>query len=59
MKFKEWLQLQEVGTGTNAIALFASPMGGGFISRRVAPKLLVADSDEEKEKKSKKKIDPA
>ena len=26
MKFKEWLKLQEVGTGTNAIATFARPI---------------------------------
>lgn len=26
MNFKEWLKLQEVGTGTNAIAVFARPI---------------------------------
>lgn len=54
LSFKEWLQLQEVGTGTNAIAIFARPMGGGFITRK-APTLLVADSDEDDEKPRKKK----
>lgn len=33
MKFREWLQLQEVGTGTNAIAGFARPIGIGMIRR--------------------------
>lgn len=28
MQFKEWLKLQEVGTGTNAIAVFAQPVMG-------------------------------
>lgn len=28
MNFKKWLNLQEVGTGTNAIAVFARPIGG-------------------------------
>lgn len=54
LSFKEWLQLQEVGTGTNSIAIFASPLGGGFISRK-APTLLVADSDEDEKPKKKKK----
>lgn len=26
MNFKEWLKLQEVGTGTNAIAMFKRPV---------------------------------
>jgi len=51
-KFKEWLQLQEIGTGSNAIAVFARPIMGGPVTRS-APKLLVADSDEDKKKKDK------
>ena len=35
MNFKEWLQLQEVGTGTNAIAGFTRMLGdGGDLIRR-------------------------
>ena len=26
MKFKEWLELQEVGTGSNAVAVFSRPI---------------------------------
>lgn len=33
MKFREWLKLQEVGTGTNAIAVFARPVIGGPVTR--------------------------
>jgi hypothetical protein len=50
LSFKEWLQLQEVGTGTNAVAAFARPIMGGPVTRS-APKLLVADSDEDKKRK--------
>lgn len=54
LSFKEWFQLQEVGTGTNAIAVFARPMMGGCISRS-APNLLVADSDKDEKPKKKRK----
>lgn len=59
MGFKEWLKLQEVGTGTNAIAVF---------SRQIMPMVtriwptwgepLISDDhdkDDEKPKKKKKK----
>jgi hypothetical protein len=29
MKFKEWLHLQEIGTGTNAVANFSRIIGTG------------------------------
>jgi hypothetical protein len=50
--FKKWFQLQEVGTATNAIALFASPVGG-YITRS-APKLLAIDPENYTSKKRKK-----
>lgn len=28
MQFKEWLKLQEIGLGTNAIAIFSRPVTG-------------------------------
>lgn len=36
MSFKEWLKLLEVGTGTNAIAVFARPTIG--LVKREFPK---------------------
>lgn len=48
-KFKEWLQLQEIGTGSNAIAVFARPVGG--LITRSFPNLLVADSGKKKKRK--------
>lgn len=49
LSFKEWLQLQEVGTGTSAVAVFARPIMGTVT--RSAPKLLVADDKPQKKKK--------
>lgn len=34
LSFKEWLKLQEVGTGTNAIAMFKRPVFGEPIRRQ-------------------------
>ncbi len=34
MKFKEWLKLLETGTGTNAVAVFARPIGIGTVTRQ-------------------------
>lgn len=34
MNFKEWLKLQEVGTGTNAVAMFKRPVFGEPIRRQ-------------------------
>lgn len=35
LSFKEWLKLQEVGTGTNSIAMFKRPVFGEPIRRQV------------------------
>jgi hypothetical protein len=52
MKFKEWLDLQEVGTSTGDVAAFKLPIGG--MITRISPTLLTVD-DLEKQKKKKKK----
>lgn len=51
MSFKEWLQLQEVGTGTNAIATFARPVGIGMVKRTPIPSVGNDADDEDKKKK--------
>lgn len=48
MKFKEWLNLQEVGTSTGDVAAFKLPMGG--MVTRTWPTLLTVD-DLERDKK--------
>jgi hypothetical protein len=52
--FKEWLKLQEVGTGTNAVAVFARPIGGGDLVRRTPLDMF---GDEKKKKKKKHPLD--
>jgi len=57
MKFKEWLKLQEIGTGTNMIAVFSRPV---MTSRRHPADYnlgLTADIEAEDEKPKKKKKD--
>lgn len=44
MKFKDWLKLQEVGTGTNSIAAFARPLEIAKMKRKEIP-LLGYDKD--------------
>lgn len=57
MKFREWLQLQEVGTGTNAIAVFSRP-AIGMVQREPIDMIGVdKDKDEKKKKKHKKHDD--
>lgn len=46
--FKKWLKINEEGTGTNSIAVFARPIGIGMIRRK--PIEMIAF-----EKKKKKK----
>ena len=50
MKFKNWLQLQEVGTGTNAVAVFSRPMMG-MVQRE--PIDMIGFHHEEKKKRKK------
>ncbi len=52
MNFKEWLQLQEVGTGTGDIAGFSQRWGPG--GDNVVRRKWVND-DEDEHKKHKKK----
>jgi hypothetical protein len=51
MKFKQWLNLQEVGTSTGDVASFKLPMGG--MVTRTCPTLITVD-DLEKQKKKRK-----
>lgn len=51
MKFKKWLQLQEVGTGSNAVAVFSRP-AIGLVQREPVEPIIFGDED--KKKKNKK-----
>lgn len=55
MKFREWLKLQEVGTGTNAVAVFSRPVGIGMVQRDPIDMIGFRDEDEHPHKKKKKK----
>ena len=49
MQFKEWLKLQEVGTSTNAIAVFSRPIfGGGEMIRRTPIPMFGKESKKKK-----------
>ncbi len=52
MQFKEWLKLQEVGTGTNAVAVFSRPMMG-VVTRGDYDDLWLGGRPEKKRKKKK------
>jgi hypothetical protein len=56
MKFREWLQLQEVGTGTNAVAVFSRP-AIGMVQREPVDMIGFRDEDKKKHKKHKKHDD--
>lgn len=60
MSFKEWLQLQEVGTSTGDVAVFSRPVGIGMVKRTPIPSIGNDDKDDDdddddKKKKKKKK----
>lgn len=55
MQFKEWLKLQEVGTGTNAVAVFSRPVGIGMVQREPVDMIGFRDEDHHKKKKKKHK----
>lgn len=50
MDFKEWLKLQEAGTSTSSVAIFAQPVIG--MSRRKYPE-EICKSEEKPDKKKK------
>ena len=56
MKFREWLQLQEVGTGTNAVVVFSRP-AIGMVQREPVDMIGFRDEDKKKHKKHKKHDD--
>jgi len=53
MNFKKWLKLDEVGTGTSAVAVFARPVGG--IHTRTWPPFVGEEPPKKKKKKKKRK----
>lgn len=55
MEFKEWLKLQEVGTGTNAVAVFSRPIGIGMVKREPVDMIGFRPEDEKERKKKQKK----
>ena len=54
MKFKDWLKLDEVGTGTNAVAVFSRPVGIGMVQREPVDMIGFRDEDHKKKHKHKK-----
>ena len=54
MKFREWLKLDEVGTGTNAVAVFSRPIGVSMVQREPVDRIGFRDEDKKKHKKHKK-----
>lgn len=54
MEFRVWLQLQEVGTGTNAVAVFSRPTIG-MVQREPVDMIGFRDEDHNKKKKKYKK----
>lgn len=58
MNFKKWY-LNEVGTGTNMVAVFARPIFGSNLVKRTWPPMFGKDKDgeedDEDENKKKKK----
>lgn len=54
MNFKKWLQLQEVGTGSSAVAVFARPVGGMHTRTFVEPITFTRKKKKRKRKKKKK-----
>lgn len=53
MNFKKWLQLQEAGTGTSAIAVFARPVMGAVT--RMFPEPITFIRKKKRKRKKKKK----
>jgi len=53
MNFKKWLKLDEVGTSTSAVAVFARPVGG--IHTRTWPPFVGEEPPKKKKKKKKRK----
>jgi hypothetical protein len=52
MNFKKWLRLVEMGTGSNAVAALAQPIG---ISTRMFPSMVTFDKPKKRKKKHRKK----
>lgn len=55
MNFKEWLKLQEVGTSTANVAVFARPLFGGPVTRMYPEPVILGGREIKKKKKKKQK----
>jgi len=55
LNFKEWLKLQEVGTGTNAVAMFVRPIFSAPVRRKDLFKALTDEEMRIKENKQRSK----
>lgn len=53
MCFKEWLKLQEVGTSTASVAVFARPLFGGPATRMYPEPVIIGGREVTKKKKKK------
>jgi len=56
MKFKQWY-LNEVGTGTNMVAVFARPIFGADLVKRTWPPMIPGSEEEEEEGEECKRQD--
>ena len=54
MQFKEFLKLQEMGTATNSVAVFAQPVGIGTVQREPLKSIGFQYVEDDKKKKKKK-----
>lgn len=50
MNFKEWLNLQEVGTTTSSVAVFKMPLFGGLIRRMYPEPITMTFMNDKKNK---------
>jgi len=53
MRFKEWLRINEVGTSSASVAVFARPVFGSAVRRTWPP--MFGDLDKSRKKKKRKK----
>ena len=59
MKFKDWVELRETGTGTNSVAVFARPVGIGTITRNPLQSIGFEEVPTKMDKRKKKALEEA